>query len=166
VPTLLRWFPDARVIHTFRDPRAIYASLRSKEDTARLGRVGRLARRLGPLFDLYATINLARSWRQMAQLHRAYAARFPGQYRLLRFEDLIADPTSTAMQLCEFVGVAYLPEMLDQVVHNSSFRPKGSAGGIDPTAAERWRKQLRPITQRWISFLCRRDLKAFGYPAR
>ena len=163
VPTLLAWFPDARVIHTFRDPRAIYASLRRKEDPARLGQVGRVARRLGPLFDVYSTINLARSWRRMAALHRRYAAQFPDRYRLIRFEDLTNDAERTAGELCAFLGIDYRPVMLEQVVHNSSFAAKGSGSGIDPATTGRWRRELSPLTARWLALLCGRALREFGY---
>lgn len=163
LPTLLAWFPDARVIHTFRDPRAIYASLRRKEDPQRLGRVGRFARHLGPLFDVYSTINLARSWRRMAALHRRYAADYPDRYRLIRFEDLTTDPESIARDVSAFLRIDYHPEMLEQVVHNSSYAAKGSGSGIDPGTVDRWRGQLRPLTVWWLGILCGRALREFGY---
>lgn len=163
VPTLLEWFPDARVIHTFRDPRAIYASLRRKEDLQRLGRLGRALRHLGPLFDLYSTLNLAMSWRQMAALHREYAARYPDNYLLVRFEDLTADADGTVKRLCQFLQIRFGPEMLEQVVHNSSFFAKGSRPGIDPSAVDRWRTQLSPLTARWLALLCGGALREFGY---
>ena len=92
VPTLLSWFPEARVVHTFRDPRAIYVSLRRKERAESLSEVGRIARRAGPLFDLYASTSLALRWRSMARRHRRYAAAYPGRYMLQRFEDLAGRP--------------------------------------------------------------------------
>jgi hypothetical protein len=163
VPTLLAWFPGARVVHTFRDPRAIYVSLRQKERDEALGRWGRLARRSGPLFELYASTALAFRWRQMARLHRRYAAAYPDRYRLQRFEDLLADPERVVADLCDFIGIPFQPDMLDQVVHNSSYAPKRSGAGIDRAAAERWRGRLPRSTERWLSLLCGRDLEEFGY---
>jgi hypothetical protein len=163
VPTLLAWFPDARVIHTFRDPRAIYVSLRQKEREETISPIGRLARRAGPLFELYASTNLAIRWRRMASLHRRYAAAYPGRYLLQRFEDLLADPEQAARRLCDFIGIPFDPGMLEQVVHNSSYAPKRSGAGIDRRAAERWRRHLPSTTGRWLSFLCGRDLERLGY---
>ena len=163
VPTLLSWFPEARVVHTFRDPRAIYVSLRRKERAEALSGVGRVARRAGPLFDLYASTSLAFRWRSMARRHRRYAAAYPGRYMLQRFEDLLADPESAVNRLCEFIGIAYDPTMLEQVVHNSSYAPKKSGAGIDQSTAERWRDHLPRTTERWLSLLCGRELATFGY---
>jgi hypothetical protein len=163
VPTLLAWFPDARVIHTFRDPRAIYVSLRQKEREETISTFGRLARRTGPLFELYASTSLAFRWRQMARLHRRYAAAFPGRYRLQRFEDLLADPERAVEDLCDFIGVPFDADMLEQVVHNSSYAPKRSGAGIDRAAADRWRGRLPRTTERWLSLLCGREFEEFGY---
>jgi hypothetical protein len=163
VPQLLAWFPGARVVHTFRDPRAIYVSLRRKEREERLSLAGRIARRAGPLFELYATTSLAMRWRQMARLHRQYAAHYPDHYLLQRFEDMLADPEATAQRLCRFIGIEYDPSMLDQTVHNSSYAPKQSGAGIDRSAAERWREHLPGLTERWLWRLCSADMAAFGY---
>ena len=163
VPTLLAWFPEARVVHTFRDPRAIYVSLRRKERAESLSAVGRLARRAGPLFDLYASTSLALRWRSMARRHRRYAAAYPDRYLLQRFEDLLADPEAAVRRLCQFIGIAFDPAMLDQVVHNSSYVPKKSGAGIDQSTAQRWRDHLPRTTGRWLALLCGRELATFGY---
>ena len=163
VPTLLSWFPEARVVHTFRDPRAIYVSLRRKERTDKVSRVGRMARLAGPLFEIYASTSLALRWRSMARRHRRYAAAYPGRYMLQRFEDLLADPEAAVIHLCEFIGIEFDPGMLDQVVHNSSYAPKKSGAGIDQSTAERWRDHLPKTTERWLSLLCGRELANFGY---
>ena len=163
VPTLLSWFPEARVVHTFRDPRAIYVSLRRKERAETISVVGRIARRAGPLFDLYASTRLALRWRRMARLHRRYGTAYPGRYMLQRFEDLLADPEAAVKLLCEFIGIEFDPGMLEQVVHNSSYAPKRSGAGIDRSTAERWREHLPRTTAGWLSLLCGRELAKFGY---
>jgi hypothetical protein len=163
VPTLLAWFPNARVIHTFRDPRAIYVSLRRKEREERLGTAARLARRTGFIFEIYASTSVSIQWRRVAALHRRYAAAYPGRYRMLRFEELLADPERATRELCAFIGVPFEAGMLDQVVHNSSYTPKRTGSGIDGAAADRWRDHLSPLARRWISALCGRAMKEFGY---
>jgi Sulfotransferase family len=163
VPTLLSWFPNAKVVHTFRDPRAIYVSLRRKERDEALTALGRAARRTGPAFEIYASTSLAVRWRRMAALHRHYAREYPGRYLLLKFEDLIADAESVTRHLCAFVGIPFEPDMLQQVVHNSSYIPKEARAGIDQSAAQRWRRHLPAVTERWLLALCGAQLPAFGY---
>ena len=77
IPTLMEWFPDAVILHTFRDPRGIYHSeLRRRRD----GRWG-LKAHLPWLPDLIAdpimapveTVHTTMRWRDAVRLHRRYA---------------------------------------------------------------------------------------------
>ncbi len=163
VPTLLAWYPQARVIHTFRDPRAVYVSLRRKERPEKLTGFGRAARRLGTPFDLYAMANLIHRWRWMARLHRDYATRYPDRYLLLRFEDLVSDPAATAEQLASFLGISFDPAMLEQVVLNSSFAGGGKPAGIDAATVDRWRAHLGRREIGLFARFCGEDLAEFGY---
>lgn len=165
VPTLLEWFPGARIIHTFRDPRAVYVSLRRKERAEKLTTLGRAARHLGPVFDLYATANVIRRWRTMVRLHHQFAARFPDRYTLVRFEDLVTEPGATAARLSDFLGIGYTDEMLQQVVHNSSFMRKGAGSGIDTATIDRWREHLSPTARSWFARRCAAELEELGYAA-
>jgi hypothetical protein len=65
--------------------------------------------------------------------------------------------------VCDFVGIEFQPNMLDQVVHNSSYLPKQARSGIDPSAAERWRKYLPALSERWLIALCHREMARLGY---
>jgi hypothetical protein len=69
----------------------------------------------------------------------------------VRYEAFIEDPAAVAAELCEFVGIAFAPEMLTYYERGSSF----AAGSKDPqafTALSRpptkglrdWRKDMRP----------------------
>ncbi len=163
VPTLFEWFPTARVIHTIRDPRAVYASMRHKERDEKLTGLGRGARRLGSMFNVYSTLNLARKWRNMVDLHRAYSRRYPDRYTMVRFEDLVARPEPTAERLAAFIGVPYTPAMLGQVVHNSSFLERGAPTGIDPSVVDRWRDHIPTRDAERITRICHPGLEELGY---
>lgn len=163
VPILLDWFPGARVIHAFRDPRAIFASLRRKGQNR--GRWRRWARipGLGLVIDLYSSLRLILAWRQAVRLHRRYRRRYPDQYLLLRYEDLIADPEAGIRRLCEFAKVEFVDEMLEQTTRNSSFRSADEVRGFDTAAVDRWRGLIDPFVIRWFALWCGRPLRELGY---
>lgn len=170
VPTLLDWFPNGKVIHTFRDPRAIAVSTVRKVRAKRRGGLhtktpflpGRLIDRLtGPV----ETLHISQAWLGAARLHEQYERRFPDRYRLLRFEDLIGDPEGRIRTVCDFIGVPYTPDLLDGVaVLNSSYHGRRSGEGFDSQVIERWRGHIDPLSKAWLSALGGKQLKRFGYP--
>jgi hypothetical protein len=164
VPLLMEWFPDAKVIHTFRDPRAVYLSTERKASARpRVATAQRLLRIVPPLTRAYSATSVIFNWRAAAALHRVYQAKYPENYMLVRYEDLVLEPEATARTLCSFIGVPFIDEMLDQVVLNSSFGPGGTSKGFDKTSIGRWRSHLSPLTKAWFLALCRRELTEFGY---
>ena len=116
-------FPEAKVIHVLRRPDAVLSSYK-----AALGRVGRPARQaVGTLRDL------ARSYRIALDLSRRAA---PERYRLLRYEQLVAQPAESIGAIAAFLGIDALPVLLTPTVaavpatSNSSFE----RGRSDPAA--------------------------------
>src|SRR5207247_787777 len=91
VPTLLEWFPNAKIIHTIRDPRAIYVSNRKKSAKKALPLHSSVLRKLGPVFDLYSSLNTILTWLRVVRLHHRYQQLYPDRYYLSKFEDLICD---------------------------------------------------------------------------
>lgn len=165
VPTLLEWFPHARVIHMFRDPRATYASAMRKgwigPERFHLPAVTPLRLEIG----VWTGIDHARRWRIAADLDDSYRARYPDRYLLCRFEDLVEEPEPIVRRVAEFVGVPYLPQMLERRVVSSSFMERGTTG-IRPEATDRWRTELHPLLARWVSVLCGSRLERYGYTPR
>lgn len=163
VPQLLDWFPGAKIIHTFRDPRAAFVSHKRKRQN--LGTWYRGARMpgLGVLIDLYASMREIVSWHRNVRLHRRYEQRYPGQYLMVRFEDLVSRPGTVVRQQCRFLGIDYSPGMLDQSTINSSFRRREEVQGFDRTALRRWRRELRPLVRWWFAFWCQGTMREFGY---
>lgn len=146
VPRLNEWFPDARFIHTFRDPRGIYASELRRLKQGRWGPRARLpwvpGAVINPLLGPMEAVSTARAWHDAARLHRRYEQLLGGRYRLVRFEDLVRSPEREVRAICEFIGIGFEATLLEGVdVVGSSFEERRhAASGFDPGAAERWRK--------------------------
>jgi hypothetical protein len=163
VPTLLEWFPGAKIVHTFRDPRASFVSQKRKRQNQGRWWRGSRAPALGVAIDLYSSLRLILSWLMVVRLHRRYERRYAGQYLMLRFEDLVSDPVVVIKQLCDFLGIDFSDAMLDQWSINSSFRRPDEVRGFDPRTVDRWRTELHPLVRRWFSLWCGRTIRAFGY---
>lgn len=164
VPQLLQWFPNAKIIHTFRDPRAIYASRKKKAET-KAGQSARSGlRRLGVAFQLASSLHVIVNWRRVERYHRQYQAQFPGRYTLMKYEDLVQQPEATLESLCRFLDIPLTQPMLLQTVVNSSFHQDGAAG-FDVGSITRWRKHIDPLLQRWFRMWLDPQLHEYGYEA-
>jgi hypothetical protein len=86
-PLLKQAFPDLRFIHCVRDPRAVVASMASRQWAPKTS-----AERLA-----YWTINVERGKR--------FVDQFPDQAVEVRYEDLVANPAHTLSRLFRWLGV-------------------------------------------------------------
>ena len=163
IPTLMEWFPDAKIIHAFRDPRAVYVSNRRKYENRPLPRASVLARQTKLLFEFYASLDVMLNWQRAIQLHQEYQHRYAGQYILSKFEDLILKPRASLQRLCDFIEIPFQDCMLQQLVLNSSFLPKRARAGFDTSAIDRWRQHLHPLINRWFILWCKPRLLEYGY---
>ncbi len=155
--TLTEWFPGCRLLHTIRDPRASLASQLRKRAAK-----GSALRKAGLTLAHVAHINLQFRW-QVA-LHRRLAGR--EDYRLVRYEDVTADPERELRAVCEFLDMDFREALLTPRLNNTSFdgRRFGQAGEIGKEATERWRTTLPAALQRTVSILQRTALAQLGYP--
>ncbi len=161
VPTLVEWFPEGKVIHMLRDPRAIYVSeLRRRREEPETFPYKQL-RRTGPLFALYILLETTFAWFESVSLCDQYRALYPDKYYPLKFEDLVRDPERQLRRVCEFLGVEFQDKMLNQKVVSKGF----AAGqvGFDADAADRWRSRIPPWINSWFSFLFRKQLMELGF---
>lgn len=163
VDTLLEWFPHARVIHMIRDPRAVYVS-DSHRRRAKRRRPYSLFMRVPLLFQSVMLAQTAMVWRGAARRHFEYQARYPKQYLLVRFEDVVARPEETLGEVFAFLGVA-APEQVSvtRVFAHGLASGGASESGIDPAAANRWREHIGPFANRLLSLLLRGWMKRLGY---
>ena len=135
VDSILKAFPNAKIIALFRDPRATALS----EMKAAFG---------SP--SVYVT---ARRWARYAARHRSYAQNLPDdQYMMIRYEDLISEPEAMLKSISSFLQIPFEEQMLKY--YERSGREKGfpdhehwKAGTDRPIQKDRnqrWREELDP----------------------
>jgi hypothetical protein len=96
IPTLLRWFPNARFVHIIRDGRDACLSQIKQE------------------FGFDDCLPCAEAWREQVWWVRNMGKILgPKRYFELRYEDLTEDPERWLRQICDFLGLAYSSAMLD-----------------------------------------------------
>ncbi|MBI5030571.1 MAG: sulfotransferase [Chloroflexi bacterium] len=170
IPTLLDWFPDAKIIHTFRDPRAILVSeLKKMRKKKREGpwRIFKSAPSilLEPLELPFELLHTTRSWLAAAKWHKYCEQHYPQNYAFVRFEDLVTQPEKEICRLCDFGGIEFEPAMVSDVrVVGSGFQNQHRGGsGFDVGALTRWQASLNPALVLWFSLFLGEQLRYFGY---
>lgn len=154
VSLLNQWFPDARFIHIIRDPRDVALSYR------------------GYRYGSSNMLECAQNWtRGVEGSLREGAVLGSERYYVLRYEDLILKPEDSLKNLCDFLGVAYAPQMLEygEMVSQKVPNNKRDLWPIldqKPQAdkVERWRRELNSaqcaIIEDWTKDL----LSKLNYP--
>ena len=161
VPTLMEWFPDGKVIHMLRDPRAIFISELRRRKAAPLSLPFKQLRRVDFFFKLYIVLQTTVVWLESALRYTVYKRRYPDRYYPLQFERLVNQPEDQIRQLCDFLEIDFQEKMLKQQVVSKGFQ-LGSVG-FDAKAATRWQKHIDSWVNTWFSFWFRKYLRDFNY---
>ena len=86
----------------------------------------------------FILLEVAWVWAGAVAHHRTLSRRYPSNYRLVRFEDLVRDPEAEIERLCAFLGIGFEAAMLEQKV--VSVGDRLGETGFDAGAADRWRR--------------------------
>jgi hypothetical protein len=163
VPELAHWFPGCKIVHITRDPRAVAMS-KTNDPSGTAIKVLQHPR-LAWLIRKLSVWSVIAQYRRAARLHRRFG-RLPN-YRLFRYEDLLAEPEKTLRDLCKFIEVEFTDDLLhpEQGIHlhqPSSLTGK-QQGAFDLRAASRWQAVI-PVFDKWlITSLTRRSMRFLGY---
>lgn len=90
---MVKDFPKGHVIHVVRNPYSGYADTKKRPFPLSLHRY-------------------AWTWNFMQQMALTFENRFPKNFHVIRFEDLVADPKKTMTGLCKKLGLSYSPATL------------------------------------------------------
>ncbi|MDX1520349.1 MAG: sulfotransferase, partial [Anaerolineae bacterium] len=162
VDTIIEWFPQAKIVHMLRDPRGIYVSEYRRRKELPVTPPFKQLNRFDFLFKLYIVLQVTAIWIEGLIRSAKYSKRYPQNYYLQRFEDVVSKPDVALRDLCRFLNVGFDDKMLDQIVVSRGFQ--AGQKGFDREAATRWKKHIDPWVERWFKLIFGRQFKKFGYP--
>jgi hypothetical protein len=163
IPELIAWFPDCRVMHITRDPRAMAMSKTNDPSGTAIKvlehpRLARLIRTLAVWFVIA-------QYQRTARLHRRF--RHLTNYQLFRYEDLLAEPERTLKEVCRFIGVEFTEDLLHPErglhEHQRSSLTGKQPKAFDVSAAVRWQDIIPPVDKWLITVLTKRSMKILEY---
>ena len=149
IATLLELFPQAKVIHIYRDGRDCALSVSRQ----RWGQPN--------------VFSAARRWRQLVTSAQAAGRTLsPETYREVSYEALITSPEAVLRELCVFIGERFDPAVLvpDRLPVNDPARPASFERRIEPSNVEKWRTLMPPADQMVFESVAGDVLEALGYP--
>lgn len=133
IPDFINMFPEGRVVHILRDPRAVMCSWKRA--------IGKDSFRY-----LHSILNSIDCLRYAGIYSKSLN---PGRYFLLRYEDMVADPEKWVKKLCAFIGVEFEKIMLEPERWNATLGNNvlelgrssfdGNVVGFSVGRANRWR---------------------------
>lgn len=163
IPELIKWFPDCKIVHITRDPRALAMS-KSNDPSGTAIKVVEHPR-LAWLIKKISVWLTVLQYRLSAKLHLRFKEL--SNYRLFRYEDLLAEPERILRELCDFIGTDFTNDMLEPQKGRHEHQPSSLTGkrqkAFDPKAATRWRSVISRVDYWLISCLTGRSMKKLGY---
>ena len=151
VPELItETWPDARILRIVRDPRDAAVSLTKVP---------------------FGTPSLLTNLSVLARMNEAASEWYREDHRALtvRYEDLVATPERELRRICEFVGVDYEPDMLEDrsgatgVAAAHEWWKGDATGPLDSSRSGRWAEEMPPEVQHYAALNLGPMLEEHGY---
>ena len=155
LPAIFARFPQARVLLTIRDPRALLASQIQLEQTRRQRR-----------FSVYLTV---RHWLTGARLATAWqtASHPDPRFHLVEYRRLVETPDAVGRELCDFLGLDHDLAVCTPTKMGRPWAGNSAAGrafdAISTEPLNRWRRFLTPGEVAWVEWHCRPWMELLGY---
>ena len=156
IPKIFARFPQAKLLVTMRDPRAIMASqiaLKQKVATRK--------------FSIYYVID---HWRAVASLaNRVRQGEVPGL--VVPYEELVREPFAMTKKICEYLEITFDPDVSLHPTKAGRLWAGNSASGvrfseISSEPATRWEHEISEDEIGWIEWHCGALMPQFGYAPR
>jgi len=158
IPDYLEMYPNAKIVHIYRDLRAIVSSF-SRMTT------------MPDNLHLQAIFN----WIDSVNHIKEYSKTMPkNQYYALKFEEIHDNPERKIKELCEFLEIPFESAMIEPdlwcnlfdnnfVDANISSYSKKKVYGFDPARSNRWKSEISDWELNLCEYLAKEQLAFAGY---
>lgn len=145
IDEIVRAVPGALFVEIKRDPRDILASKKKRKHAIRSAdALTPEERRTRSLERVYDPFWEALEWRFALRAGQQAAQQYPDRMYSVHYEDLVHDPEPVVQRLCDFVGLEFVPEMLQVRWWNTAEGNRQDRQGIVSDAIGRWKNSLKP----------------------
>ncbi|HLR38062.1 MAG TPA: sulfotransferase [Chitinophagaceae bacterium] len=152
---LYEWFPDCKVLHITRDPRAIYNSQLFKYYNRETNMLKKQALRATIL--LYIIFIYKWDYR----IHKKFSNN--KNYILSKYEDVVLDFDTQMKKICNYINVKFDSKMKSIPLKDSSFSENKFNEGINTDSLDRFRSTLTTFEIKTIEFFCHKEMSARDY---
>src|ERR1043166_3264814 len=163
IAELLQWFPESKIVHITRDPRAMAMS-KTNDPSGTAIKVMQHPRLAWLIRKLSVWLVIA-EYRRTARIHRRF--RHLRNYKLFRYEDLLAEPETTLRDVCKFIDVEFSDDLLHPERGIHLHQPSSLTGkqnkAFDASAAVRWQSVIPPFDKWLITTLTKKSMQTLGY---
>lgn len=147
---LLILYPNARIIHIIRDPRAVVASLLRLPHNSK------------------SILIHAATWRSDVYAGLRFTNQRPDKCKPVLYENLVANPKVVLEELCVFIGVPFDEKMMsyqasaESMIKNEPWK-SGTLKGVYDSSISKWKNELGPENICLVELVTSKILKRLGY---
>lgn len=161
-PLLSKYFPDAKILHIIRDPRATSIS----HAKSQLKWIKKRKPTYGFDFLIYKFLILhgVFEWGWDYNIYAKY--NNSENYFTSCFEDLLENPSENINKICNFLQINFNDKMLYPQLIDSSYKTKYKTKqkkGFDNETLNRWKNNISSFDKFWITLLTQNKMKKYGY---
>jgi hypothetical protein len=158
---LLKVYPNAKVVHVVRDPRAVLASQKDRYKIRKLGGKNVPVSEVIKLWLNYHPFSMMKLWRSATQ--EAQSLQDDDRFQLVRYEDLIGDPQATLQTLCAELDLEFKDEMMNVPHWGSSTVAHTASAGLSSASIDKWQSVLNGAEIAYCEACSRPERESFGY---
>ena len=160
VPEFSELYPEGKILHIIRDPRAVLASWKKLSSIPN-----------------NAYLNAIFNWIDSANYAQKYTVMDPSseKYKCVKYEDIMMEPESNIRDICEFLELEFDPKMLMPDIWGEELTktkvvsiPRSAHDGpnvvgFSTKRISNWKNSLPEQDINLVDFLCDRQMDHFGY---